>query len=93
MRIIGKRKSLETCTEAGWDAFDLLTEAPLTDEDIICLRAVEASFLYLRKLKKPFFKIENHNYIVKGVQGDSFFRFAVHRDHADEVDRLAEMFR
>ena len=44
MRIIGKRKSLETCTEAGWDAFDLLTEAPLTDEDIICLRAVEGSF-------------------------------------------------
>ena len=90
MKIIGKRKSLETCTEAGWDAFDLLTEEPLTAEDIESLRVMEGSFLFLRKLKKPFFKIENHNYILKGVQGDSFFRFAVHRDHLEEVERLTK---
>ena len=88
MIITGRRKSLEACTEAGWDAFDILTREPLTDEDIESLRIAEGSFLYMRQLKKPFFKIESHNYIIKGVKGDPFFRFAVHRDHTDEVDRL-----
>ncbi len=88
MIITGRRKSLEACTEAGWDAFDILTREPLTDEDIESLRIAEGSFLYMRQLRKPFFKIESHNYIIKGVKGDPFFRFAVHRDHTDEVDRL-----
>lgn len=92
MKIISRRKSLEACTEAGWDAFDLLTEEPLSDEDIESLRIVGGSFLYLKQLKRPFFKIENHDYIVKGVKGDSFFRFAVHRDHVCEVDRLMGLF-
>ena len=88
MIITGRRKSLEACTEAGWDAFDILTREPLTDEDIESLRIAEGSFLYMRQLRKPFFKIESHNYIIKGVKGDPFFRFAVHRDHTDEVDKL-----
>ncbi len=88
MKIKDKRKSLEACTEAGWDAFDLITEEPLDDEDIEHLRCIEGSFLYLRQLKKPFFKIENHNYVVKGVKGDDFFRFAVHKDHLDIIDRF-----
>ena len=92
MKIISRRKSLEACTEAGWDAFDLLTEEPLSDEDIESLRILGGSFLYLKQLKRPFFKIENHDYIVKGVKGDSFFRFAVHRDHVCEADRLMGLF-
>ena len=88
MIITGRRKSLEACTEAGWDAFDILTREPLADEDIESLRVAEGSFLYMRQLKKPFFKIESHNYIIKGVKGDPFFRFAVHRDHTGEVDKL-----
>ncbi|MBQ9605682.1 MAG: hypothetical protein IJV16_00700 [Lachnospiraceae bacterium] len=90
MKIIDRRKSLEACTEAGWDAFDLLTDEPLSDEDIESLRQVEGSFLYLKQLKKPFFKIENHNYIIKGVKGDPFFRFAVHRDHVGEIEKLVK---
>ena len=92
MRIIDRRKSLETCTESGWDAFDLLTASPLTDADIESLRCMEGSFLYLRQLRKPFFKIENHNYVIKGVRGDSFFRFACHRDHLDKVDDIISRF-
>ena len=34
MRIIEKRKSLEPCTESGWDAVDLLTDQGLTEEEI-----------------------------------------------------------
>ena len=92
MKIIDRRKSLEACTESGWDAFDLLTEEPLSDEDIESMRRIEGSFLYLKQLKKPFFKIENHNYVIKGVRGDSFFRFAVHKDHTGEIDRITEQF-
>ena len=85
MKIIDRRKSLETCTESGWDAIDILTEEPLNDEDIESLRSIEGSFIYLRQLKKPFFKIESHNYVIKGVRGDSFFRYAFHREHQEDV--------
>ena len=88
MRIIDRRKSLEACTESGWDAFDLLTKEPLSDEDIESLRKAGGSFLYMKQLKKPFFKIENHNYVIKGVKGDLFFRFAVHKDHMAEMDNI-----
>ena len=91
MKIADRRKSLEACTESGWEAFDLITEEPLNDEDIESLRQMEGSFLYMKQLKKPFFKIENHTYVIKGVRGDSFFRFAVHRDHTPEVDRLIRL--
>ncbi|MCR5108826.1 MAG: hypothetical protein K6B28_11770 [Lachnospiraceae bacterium] len=91
MEITGRRRSLENCTESGWDAFDILTGDPLSDEDILSLRVMEGSFLYLKQLKKPFFKIENHDYMIKGVKGDSFFRFAVHRDHLSEIDRLISL--
>ena len=92
MKIVDRRKSLEACTESGWDAFDLLTDDPLSDEDIESLRDVGGSFLYMKQLKKPFFKIESHNYVIKGVRGDSFFRFAVHKDHVDEVDRIVRKY-
>ena len=92
MKIVDRRKSLEACTESGWDAFDLLTEEPLADEDIESLRGIGGSFLYMKQLKKPFFKIESHNYVIKGVRGDAFFRFAVHRDHTDEMERIVRKY-
>ncbi len=92
MIITDKRKSLEACTESGWDAFDLMTGEPLSDEDIEELKCMEGSFLYMKQLKKPFFKIENHDYVIKGVKGDSFFRFAVHKDKTSLIDELMERF-
>ncbi len=85
MKVTDTRRSLEACTESGWDAIDLLTEKPLEDEDIESLRNMEGSFLYMKQLKKPFFKIENHNYVIKGVRGDTFFRLAAHKDHLGET--------
>ncbi|MBQ7679369.1 MAG: hypothetical protein IJT34_05925 [Butyrivibrio sp.] len=92
MRIIEQRASIEVCTEAGWEAYDLLTEQPLSDEDIEALRHLGGSFLYLRQLRKPFFKLEAHNFILKGVRGDCFFRMAVHREHLAELDRVRNTF-
>ena len=88
MRIVAKRRSLETCTESGWDAYDLLTNEPLSDEDIESLRKLTGSFMYLKNLKKPFFKLESHKYVIKGVKGDSFFRFAAHKDDMPELDHV-----
>ena len=55
------------------------------------LRAFGGSFVFLPMLKKPFFKLESDNYILKGIQGDTFFRMAVQEDHTAELDR-AETF-
>ncbi len=91
MKIIDKRQSLETCTESGWDAFDLMMDEPLDDAFIKKIGTIGGSFVYMSMLKKPFFKVESHNYIVKGIKGDTFFRLAVHKDYLAEADRITEL--
>ena len=88
MKIIETRESLETCTEAGWNAIDCLLDEPMDDGFIESLRAIEGSFLYMKMLRNPFFKVENHNYILKGIKGNSFFRLVFHRDSFPEADRI-----
>ena len=84
MKILEKTKSREPCVESGWDAFDYLLDSPLNEEDIVSMRPL-GSFLFMKKLKRPFFKIESGHYLIKGIQGDSFLRIAVHRDSLDEL--------
>lgn len=91
MKIIGRRKSIEQCTESGWDAIDLMMDEPLDAEYIRKMKAIEGSFLFMSMLRQPFFKIESHNYVIKGVQGDDHFRMAVHKDFLDEVDRVVDL--
>ena len=93
MKIVGVRRSLETCTEAGWDAFDYLLDGPMDDGFIESLRSVGGSFLYMKMLKKPFFKVESHHYILKGVKDNTFFRLACHRDAMDEAEAVVARWK
>lgn len=86
MKIIDRRRSLETCTESGWDAQDLIMDEPISNEFIEKMRALEGSFLFMKMLRKPFFKVEYHDYVVKGVAGDDFFRMSYHKDSKAKVD-------
>jgi len=79
--------SRERCAESGWHAFDYLLDAPVTKEDILSLRPL-GSLVYLESLRKPFFKIESHHFIIKGVEGDGFFRVALHQDAKDEQEYI-----
>ena len=88
MIITGRRKSLEPCTESGWEAYDILLADPLSEEDILSLRRINGSWMFLQNLRHPFFKIENHQYVIKGVLGDPFFRVAAHRDHLDILEQI-----
>lgn len=82
-------ESRERCVEAGWFAYDFVLEEPMGKEFIEALRGIGGSFLFLKMLKAPFFKLEADHYIVKGVQGNDFFRMAVHRDDAEiELERV-----
>ena len=87
MKITEIMKSMETCSEAGWFAFDFVLENGLTDEDILSLKPL-GSFLYLAMLKVPFFKIEGDYFHIKGVKGEKHFRTAVHGEHLDFVDEV-----
>lgn len=87
-KIISRRKSLETCSEAGWYAFDYLLDGPLDDEYIRKFRNIPGSFLYMPMLKQPFFKLESDNYLMKGIRGTDFFRAAV---SGDKIDSLPEL--
>jgi hypothetical protein len=87
LKILGRRKSLETCSEAGWFAYDYLLDDDINKEFIISLRPL-GSFVYLGMLKQPFFKIETDHYILKGVQGARCFRIALHGDYMEEANRI-----
>lgn len=88
MKIIDRRRSLETCTEAGWDADDYLLDSPIDEQWIASLKGLDGSFLYLKTLKKPFFKVESHHTVLKGIKGNTFFRLAYHRDHKNEAEHI-----
>lgn len=87
MKITEIRESAETCSEAGWYAYDFYTEESLTDKDIVKMRPL-GSFLYLSMLKNPFFKVEGDYFLIKGVRGDSHFRVAAHGEHMDFIERV-----
>ena len=47
-----------------------------------------ALFTYLDMLKQPFFKIDSDYYMIKGIQGNDYFRIAVHGKHEDQLEEL-----
>ena len=87
MKITGKRPSREKCSESGWFATDYLMDAPIDREFILKLKSL-GGFVYLDMLKQPFFKIENNYYMIKGIEGNDYFRIAVHGKHEDELAKL-----
>ena len=92
MKIIERTESRERCAESGWYAWDYILDSPMTSEFIRSLRPL-GNFIYLSMLAKPFFKIEGDNYLIKGVQGNTYFRVAVHEEHRyylDEVEEFVE---
>ena len=87
MKIIGKQPSREKCAESGWFAWDYLMDAPIDREFILKLKSL-GGFVYLDMLKQPFFKIDSDYYMIKGIQGNDYFRIAVHGKHEDQLEEL-----
>lgn len=89
MKITGKQPSREKCAESGWFATDYLVDMPIDREFILKLKPL-GGFVYLDMLKQPFFKIENNYYMIKGIEGNNYFRIAVHGKHEEELAKLEE---
>ena len=92
MKIIKKMESKERCAESGWYAYDCLLDEKMEPGFIRSLRPL-GSFLYLNMLAKPFFKIESDYFFIKGIEGDSFFRIAVHDEHHEKLDEVEAFIR
>lgn len=92
MKISERSRSTEQCAEAGWYAFSYTTSTPITADFILSMRPL-GSFVYMKALKKPFFKIENDTYIIKGVQGDSHFVIATHRDDTPQLGAIEQKIK
>ena len=90
MKITDITRSPEPCTEAGWLAFQYELEYPITWDFISSLRPL-GSFVFLESLAQPFFKIQNHHYMIKGLLNDISIRVAVHRDHQDEQEPIKQL--
>ena len=64
-----------------------LLDEPVEREFILKLRPL-GGFTYLDMLKQPFFKIDSDYYMIKGIQGNDYFRIAVHGKHEDQLEEL-----
>ncbi len=89
MRITAITPSPEPCVEAGWYASQYHLDHEVTREFVCSLQPLGA-LLLLDKLRQPFFKIESHHYMLKGLLGDTSIRVAVHRDHEDLLTRIQQ---
>lgn len=90
MRIISITPSPEPCAEAGWHASQYLLDDTLTRELVMALRPL-GSLLLMDNLRQPFFKIESHHYMLKGLLGDHSIRVAVHQDHEEETNLIKQL--
>ncbi len=90
MRIISITPSPEPCAEAGWHASQYLLDGTLTRKLAMALRPL-GSLLLMDNLRQPFFKIESHHYMLKGLLGDHSIRVAVHQDHEEETNLIKQL--
>ena len=90
MRIISITPSPEPCAEAGWHASQYLLDGTLTRELVMALRPM-GSLLLMDNLRQPFFKIESHHYMLKGLLGDHSIRVAVHQEHEEETNLIKQL--
>lgn len=90
MNIIKKTESVEPCTESGWYAWDYELERGMEPEDIEALAVLGGSFLYLKQLKEPFYKVETQYMMVKGLEGRSVLRLSVYKEYEEELIKKVE---
>jgi len=90
MTIIAITSSPEPCTEAGWHAEQYHLDGPVTRALVDSLRPL-GSTLVLTAVRQPFFKVESHHFIIKGLLGDTSIRVACHRDHTDETIAIRQL--
>lgn len=87
MKILRITPSPEPCVEAGWHASQYYLDGPVTKQLVLSLRPL-GSLLLLEHLRQPFFKVESHHYMIKGLLGDTSLRVALHRDYQHEAERI-----
>lgn len=78
--------SPEPCAEAGWHAVQFHLDQPVDRTLIMGLRHL-GSLLVLEHVRQPFFKIESHYYMIKGLLGDTSIRVAAHHEHEEETHK------
>jgi hypothetical protein len=88
MVVIDIRRSYEKCAEAGWYGYDFILKEPVTPEFIEYLGQL-GDFIFLSALAKPFFKVETHDLIIKGICNNSEIRAAI--NNQEETNRLEEL--
>ena len=87
MKIKERVESRERCAESGWYAYDYIFDEEIRPDFIRSLRPL-GNFVQLSMLAKPFFKIESDYFFIKGIQGEDFFRIAVHDEHRDKLEEV-----
>lgn len=76
MKVIRTTESIELCTESGWSAYDLTVDEEIEKETIQRLGTL-GDLTYLGMLSKPFYRIEQAYYMIKGLEGDKVLRVAM----------------
>lgn len=92
MKVISVDESMELCTEAGWFAYDITVDKPITRECIKGLGKL-GDLTYLSMLKQPFYRIENHYHMLKGLEGECRLRVAMLGGEESILDEVYQILQ
>ena len=87
MKIINVEKSFELCAEAGWYGYEAYCDVEITPDFIYKIGRL-GQLTFLNTLKNPFFRVETHEYSIKGVQGNKQFRIGICRNDKELLNTI-----
>lgn len=90
MKVVEQRESIELCTESGWYAYDLMTDEAVGRTHIEKLGTL-GTMTYLGMLSKPFYRIEEQYFMIKGLEGECTLRVAMLSGQEEILDRVRKI--
>ena len=92
MKILSIEKSLEDCQQVRGQGYDLHMSRAVMEEDIEKWRGL-GDMIYMKQLRRPFFKISSRQYIIRGFLGSSTVRIGCSREFDGiQTVKQAEIF-
>lgn len=94
MKIVSSTRSVEPCQEAGWVPFRCRLDGVVDESFVMLLHRhfmllrPQCSLVFMRRLARPFFKIEAADCLVKGLVGDDHILVAVDGARIETINEL-----
>jgi hypothetical protein len=89
VEIIKVEKSNEICAEINWHSYDIFFDEQMDKKFIFSLKKF-GTLMYLSLLKKPFFKVNTNEYLIKGTQYNTKLRVGIFNNNIEYLSFILE---